>query len=204
MTLRLLALPLIAMATGSAILMQPNSEKRTEESASQPTSATKDAQADREAAFIQRMSGVVLRGAFQMTNADGLGGKAPMTKPSVERYEIANVQKLGGDNWLVTARIQYADRDVQVPVPVHVHWAAGTPIITLDKMRIPMIGEYSARVIIDDGFYAGTWRGPTYGGVLSGQILKPADVDKVEKMEAAGWTMTMPSHGVEKDKASKE
>lgn len=196
MKIRLFALPLFTLLGLSVVLAQQDEgTSDSKPTATQPVSPQKNIQAEREAILKKRLTNAVLRGAFQMTDEQGLKGRAPMTKPSVERYEIASITKLGGDMWSVMARIQYADRDVLVPVPVHVHWAAGTPIITLDEMTIPMIGTYSARVIIDDGFYAGTWRGPTYGGVLSGQILKKADVAKIEKMEKAGWTMQMPRHG---------
>ncbi|MCB9855813.1 MAG: hypothetical protein H6818_09005 [Phycisphaerales bacterium] len=197
MKFRSIALPAIALIAFSTVLAQP----RTEGDATTPTSAPESVnpELDREAQLIKRLTNAVLRGSFQMTNADGLEGRAPMTKPSVERYEISGISKLGGNQWVITARIQYADRDVLVPVPVRILWAAGTPIITLDKMKIPMIGEYSARVVIDDGFYGGTWRGATYGGVLSGQILKKDDVEKIEKMEAAGWEMQMPSHAPKGD-----
>jgi hypothetical protein len=51
-------------------------------------------------------------------------------------------------------------------------WAEDTAIITLDKMALPGLGTYSARVMVYRGFYAGTWFGTNYGGVLSGQIVK--------------------------------
>ena len=58
-----------------------------------------------------------------------------------------------------------------------------TPIITMDKVKMPLLGTYSARVMIYNGFYAGTWFGDGYGGVLSGQIIKAADEDMIKKME---------------------
>ncbi len=182
----LLVLASLVLWTGVA---QPGASNAPPEAASKPAMSE---QLQREAKLAALLSGAVLRGNFQMTNAEGLEGKAPMTKPIVERYEIASATKLAGDMWSIMARIQYADRDVNVPVTVRIKWAAGTPVITLDKMQIPLIGQYSARVIIDDGFYAGTWRGHAYGGVLSGQILKKDDVERIEKMEAGGWNMRMP------------
>jgi len=178
---------LSAAASANAVL-QPDSAGAT----SQPADEKADAQTDREAKLKKQLKGVVLLGYFQMTNEAGLRGDAPLTKPSIERYEIEKIVKASGDHWVVTARIQYADRDVFVPVPVRIVWAEGTPIITLDKMKIPLIGEYSARVVISDGFYAGTWTGATYGGVLSGQIISKAQEAAIEKMEKDGWNMGMP------------
>ncbi len=158
-----------------------------------PAEKADDSQAAREARLARQLTGAVLRGHFQMTNEDGLRGRAPMTPPRAERYEIERLVKSGGDHWVVTARIQYGDRDILVPVPVRIVWAGDTPVITLDEMRIPMIGAYSARVVIDDGFYAGTWRGAGYGGVLSGQIVRKGDEAVIQKLEAEGWTMGTPT-----------
>ncbi len=142
--------------------------------------------------FQEMLSGAVFRGTFQMTNAEGLKGQAPMTKPQPERYAIHSVVKSAVDIWIITARVQFADRDVPVPVPVRVVWAGDTPVITLDAMKIPLLGTYSARVVIHEGFYAGTWSGAGYGGVLSGQIIKAQDEEKLKKMEEEGFTMEMP------------
>lgn len=152
-----------------------------------------DGETKRIESFKQALNGVVFRGTFQMTNDEGLKGKAPLTKPIIERYEIDRVSKGVDDNWIIFARIQYADRDVRVPVPVRVIWAEDTPVITLDAIPIPMIGDYSARVVIQDGFYAGTWSGKGYGGVLAGQIIKKADEAMIKKMEDDGWNMRMPT-----------
>ena len=53
--------------------------------------------------------------------------------------------------------------------------SAETPVITLNEMTLPFLGTYSARVMIYRDFYSGTWFGDCYGGVMSGQISRPAD-----------------------------
>ena len=80
-----------------------------------------------------------------------------------------------GDKWIIQARIQYADKDITIPIMVRVVWAGDTPVITLDEMTLPFLGTYSARVMIYRDFYSGTWFGGCYGGVMSGQISRPAD-----------------------------
>lgn len=190
---------LFGVATAHGVLQTDDPPSPTTQPAEKPVNT----QAEREAALTKQLTGAVFRGYFQMTNEAGLRGKAPLTKPSMERYEIDRIAKGAGDNWVVTARIQYADRDVLVPVPVRIVWADKTPVITLDKMKIPLIGEYSARVVISDGFYAGTWTGATYGGVLSGQVITKEDEAAIEKMEKDGWNMRMPSSApAKKDDAS--
>ena len=89
-----------------------------------------------------------------------------------DKYTIKDVQKLHNDTWVITARIQYGNNDVAIPIAVRVVWAGDTPIITIDDLTIPMLGKYSARVMVYGGFYSGTWFGDRYGGILSGQIVK--------------------------------
>ena len=139
--------------------------------------------AELEKTFKEMLTNVVLRGTWQMTTAEGLKGKAPLTKPSPERYTIKSISKGLDDNWVITARVQYANRDATLPISVRVVWAGDTPIITLDKLTMPGLGTYSARVMIYNGFYAGAWFGSNYGGVLSGQIIKAADEERIKKME---------------------
>ena len=126
-----------------------------------------------QAEFERMLTGAVLTGTWQMTRGEGLEGKGPLSDAAADKYEIRKVTKLASDHWLVTARIVYADHDVTVPVPVRVVWAGDTPVITVDTRNIPMLGEYSARVMVYRNFYAGTWFGRGYGGVMSGQITHP-------------------------------
>jgi len=140
-------------------------------------------QAEMEKKFKEMLTGVVFRGTFQMTRAEGLKGKAPLSPPRTERYTIKSVSKGLDDNWVITARIQYMDKDGTLPIPVRVVWAGDTPIITLDKFNVLGFGRYSARVMIYNGFYAGTWFGTNYGGILSGQIIKTEDEPAIRKME---------------------
>lgn len=152
------------------------------QAASQKTEAAPQ-QAELEKKFKEMLNGVVLRGTWQMTQGEGLKGKAPMSPARPDRYVIKSVSKGLDDNWVITARVQYADKDIVLPISVRVVWAGDTPIITLDKLKMPLLGTYSARVMIYNGFYAGTWFGDGYGGVLSGQIIKVADEDMIKKME---------------------
>nr|AGW45560.1 hypothetical protein [uncultured bacterium Lac161] len=87
-----------------------------------------------------------------------------------DKYTIIGVTKLGGDNWVISARIQYNKKDMVAPIPVQVKWAGDTPVIVVDKLQYPGGGTYSARVLIYDHTYAGTWSGGDYGGLLNGVI----------------------------------
>jgi hypothetical protein len=67
-----------------------------------------------------------------------------------EEYVITGAMKLGnGDDWALSSRIKYGDVDLTVPVPVQVKWAGNTPVITVDSVKIPGLGTFSARVLLD-------------------------------------------------------
>jgi len=51
-----------------------------------------------------------------------------------------------------------------------VKWAGDTPVITLDNVGIPGGNTYSARVLIYNKTYAGTWSGGEHAGLLNGII----------------------------------
>lgn len=88
-----------------------------------------------------------------------------------DRYVINSVTKIGPDVWIINARIQYGGKDIVAPIPVQVKWAGDTPVITLDKVPVPDGGSsYSARVLIHDNTYAGTWSADDHGGLISGVI----------------------------------
>ena len=94
-----------------------------------------------------------------------------LTPEKEDKYTIVSVNKLGGEAWIINARIQYGEKDFTVPVPVHVKWAGDTPVITVDGMAMPG-GKtaYSARVLVYDKTYAGTWSGGDHLGLMNGVI----------------------------------
>lgn len=145
----------------------------SEDPTSRPKGGKAEARREHERQFKEMLENNVLKGSWQMTGEAGLAGKAPLSEGKPETYTLGKVSKASDDYWIINARVQYAEKDVSIPVTVRVTWAEDTPIITLDKMALPGLGTYSARVMIYRGFYAGTWFGTNYGGVLSGQIVKP-------------------------------
>jgi hypothetical protein len=93
-----------------------------------------------------------------------------LTPEKEDKYTILSVSKVGGDVWLINARIQYGKKDVTAPVPVQVKWAGDTPVIIVDNVGVPGGGNYSARVLIYEGTYAGTWSGGDRAGLMNGVI----------------------------------
>ncbi len=137
--------------------------------------------------FQEALTGATLEGTWQMTGDGGLKGAAGLTDPKPDKYTITSATKAGGDNWIILARIDFGDNDANIPVPVRVVWAEDTAIITLNDLIVPMIGTYSARVMIHNGFYSGVWycNAKNYGGVMQGRIVKtPAAAEKTPKQES--------------------
>lgn len=124
--------------------------------------------------FSESLRGTTLVGTWQMTGPGGLKSADPLTEPKPDEYVIADVAKAGEDLWVVQAKIGFAKNELIVPVPVRVVWAEDTAIITLNDLPVPMIGTYSARVMIHNGFYSGVWYSneKNYGGVMQGRIVK--------------------------------
>lgn len=126
----------------------------------------KPALTELEAKFKSSMTKVIMAGRWCSVKDGQLGDDRE------DKYTIVAVTKLGGDDWAIHARIQYGRQDVTVPIPVKVKWAGDTPVIMVNDFAIPGGGTYSARVLIYDDTYAGTWSGGDHGGLLNGVITK--------------------------------
>ena len=134
----------------------------------QSTPAEKNAatpQANREAALAEMLSGATLEGSFTVTAA----GRDP-TKLSREKYTLGEVKKLEGKLWLIPARIEYGDKDIQLPITLPIEWAGDTPVVVVDNLGLPGFGTVSARVMFFADHYAGYWQHGAAGGHLFGVI----------------------------------
>lgn len=123
-------------------------------------------QAELEAKFKELLTDCVFDGHWCMSN----NGK--LSEEKAEKYTITGATKSGGEVWLIYAKMQYRGKEVSVPVPVQVKWAGDTPVITLDKVTIPGMGTYSARVLLFEKTYAGSWSAGDHGGMLHGIVQK--------------------------------
>ncbi len=116
-------------------------------------------------ALEKMLTNVALIGMFTVD-------RKKMNDLSEERYEIKSIQKLAVDDdlWALQARIKYGEHDVTVPIVTTIKWADQTPVITMDRLIIPGLGTFSARVVFHDDKYAGTWTHDKNGGHLFGRI----------------------------------
>jgi len=125
--------------------------------------------------FEEKLTGATMVGTFSIDGRDA--------KPKPERYEIISAKKLENHDWVITSRIKYGDKDVNLPVFVQVYWADDTPVITLTNRTIPGLGTFTARVMFYGDRYAGTWQHDQVGGHMWGLVEKKDKNGAAEKKE---------------------
>jgi hypothetical protein len=116
-----------------------------------------------ETKFQESMTNVTLTGFFTV-------GDEPATHE--DSYVIERVTKVKDDLWNFDAKISYNKREFKATVQVPVKWAGETPVLTLSNYLIKGQGVYSARILIHNGMYAGTWGAQDHGGKMFGKIVK--------------------------------
>ena len=120
--------------------------------------AAQASQEELENRLEETLNGARLVGQFSVTNADG------ESQPQADDYTVSRISRMEDGRWLFTASMSFGDNDVAIPMPFAVEWAGDTPVITLTDQLIPGLGTFSARVLLYDGFYAGTWHHAGFGG----------------------------------------
>jgi hypothetical protein len=113
--------------------------------------------------FQESMSNVTLTGFFTV-------GDGSATMP--DKYTIGAITKVDAELWNFEASIQYGNKEFKASIKVPVMWAGDTPVLTLSNYLIPGQGVYSARILVHNGMYAGTWGAPAKGGMMFGRIVK--------------------------------
>ena len=141
-----------------------------------PEPATPD-RAELEAQFARTMSGAKLVGFF--TESWKSEGEAPKSSDlHEESYTIAKVTHLDGDRWRFDSVIEYGGKSFTFPLVLEVKWAGDTPVITLTDMKIPMLGTFTARVLVYRGQYVGIWAGGDHGGQMFGRVVTAAEQER--------------------------
>jgi hypothetical protein len=122
-----------------------------------------------EAKFKETMTGATMSGQTTALKDGALGASRE------DKYSIVSVEKGSGSSWTINAQLHGA----VVPIPVQVKWAGDTAVIIVDNLQVPGANaygasSYSARVMIYEHTYAGTWSGGDHGGLLTGVITHSA------------------------------
>jgi hypothetical protein len=171
---------LIVLAAGTAAFSQdtPAGNERRE------TASRNDAPSVQtlEARFAATLSNATFNGRWCLIQDGRMGPEKE------DKYTIVGAQKVGGDTWLIRTRIQYGERDFVAPLPVQVKWAGDTAVIVVDNLAMPGgTRAYSARVVVHEDTYAGSWSGGEHAGLLMGVITRsqpqdspPAASDSIE------------------------
>ena len=156
----------LAVLLLAAVLVVCAQEQKPSDATSPPAATAKPklSQEELEAKFKTTLTKAVMSGRWCGIK-DG-----KLTPEKEDKYTIVSVNKLGGEAWIVHARIQYGNKDFVAPIPVFVKWAGDTPVITLDNIGMPGGNSYSARVLIYGNTYAGTWSGGDHAGLMNGII----------------------------------
>jgi len=169
------------LSTLAAVLLfcLQNFAVRADEPAdAETTVGSEKSQAELEKEFSEMLTGATLIGRYTDSSKED-------EKLREDKYGLQKVTKLEGDIWLFVARIQYGKRDVTVPITLPVKWAGTTPVITVNKVVVPGIGTFDARVMFHDGQYVGTWSASDHGGLMFGRVVKE-DEDQEGKANAEG------------------
>jgi hypothetical protein len=172
-SVRIPFLTVVGLAICSVLTIVSTAESQEEPNTSRPADAPADVpaphrseqQAEREAAFVKMLSGATLEGNF--TNTSRASDRTNLAR---EKYTLGEVKKLGGNIWLIQARIEYGEHDVTLPITVPIQWAGDTPVIVVDNVGLPGFGTVSARVMFFADHYAGYWKHGRSGGHLFGVI----------------------------------
>lgn len=163
-------LSLVALAVPTALNVTPSLAGQLQETTDEPTPKKNDRKAglptqeELDRWFTEKLANVVFSGNYSVTQG------AEEKSAVMEKYAISKVSKLNSSTWLFGAKWQIQGKEFPIAVPFQVLWAGRTPVITLDEVAIPGLGTFSARVLIHDNWYAGTWVHGKVGGHLWGRI----------------------------------
>ena len=96
---------------------------------------------------------------------------------------VRDLRDLLGE-YVVRVRVEISGRGFREACGAEAAWAGETPIITMTDMAIPGLGDnFSTRVVIFDGMYAGTWAHGPVKGHMYGTITKVEDKKEEAKVE---------------------
>ena len=145
---------------------RPKSETGSKPAGDSPKpGAQKPLPSDPEERFKALFTKATLSGRWAPLKNDELGDDR-----AGDNYKIVSVDKGTGDNWTVNATMKYGDREFNIPVPVQMKFLGDTTLLIVNNFSIPGGGTYSARLMIYERTYSGTWKGQGGGGMLYGTI----------------------------------
>jgi hypothetical protein len=161
-------------------------------SISLPASAQTD-QAELEKKLHATLEGSRLVGQFSVVGADGSIARPPQA----DQYAVSRLERDAEGRWIFNVSMSYGTQQHTLPVPVTIEWAGGTPMITMTEQTVQGLGTFTARVLLYEGLYAGTWKHGQFGGHMWGKIESggsiPAPVESTAAPAAAPTAAAPPT-----------
>jgi hypothetical protein len=127
--------------------------------------AAQDGRAELERRLQETLDGARLVGQFDVVGADGVS-----RQPQSEQYAVSQLARDAEGRWVFNVSMSYGTQQHTMPVPVTIEWAGDTPMITMTEQTVEGLGTFTARVLLYDGLYAGTWKHGQFGGHMWGRI----------------------------------
>ena len=121
--------------------------------------------AEREKKLQVMLEGARLVGQFTVVGVDGVS-----RAPQAEQYAVSRLERDAQGRWVFNVSMSYGTQQHTMPVPVTIEWAGDTPMITMTEQTVEGLGTFTARVLLYDGLYAGTWKHGQFGGHMWGRI----------------------------------
>jgi hypothetical protein len=112
------------------------------------------------------LEGARLVGQFSVVGTDGTVARPPQA----DQYAVSRLERDAEGRWIFNVSMSYGTQQHTMPVPVTIEWAGDTPMITMTEQTIEGLGTFTARVLLYEGLYAGTWKHGQFGGHMWGRI----------------------------------
>jgi hypothetical protein len=109
--------------------------------------------AEREQKLQTMLEGARLVGQFTVMGVDGVS-----RAPQAEQYAVSRLERDAQGRWVFNVSMSYGTQQHTMPVPVTIEWAGDTPMITMTEQTVEGLGTFTARVLLYEGLYAGTWK----------------------------------------------
>lgn len=161
-------LSVVIAALCLSTLAQSQSEPKETRKPAPPTQ--KPLPSDLEERFKTLFTKATLSGRWARIK-DGLLGE----ERAGDKYTILSVVKREADNWTVNAKMKYGEKELILPVPVRMKFVGDTAVLMVEDLGIPGGGTYTARLLIFERTYSGTWKDQRGGGMLYGTITNESE-----------------------------
>lgn len=164
--------PIIVVASlgGERIFAQAPVKEATKDLQKSASASNKPLPSDPEERFKALFTNATLSGRWARIK-DGVLGE----ERAGDKYSIVSVVKRDRDSWTVNAKMKYGEKELILPVPVRMKFNGDTAVLSVEDLGMPGGGTYTARLLIFERTYSGTWKDQRGGGMLYGTIANQTE-----------------------------